>query len=179
MLGRRRSVVIGWLVLLVGALGASGAVGTRFANNFSLPGTESQRAADLLKRDFPAQAGDSDQIVLAVTPGSRDRRRRASARHADARAPWRSLPHVTGVISPYSATRGGAAISADGKIAFATVTFDERANVLPTVRDRKRDRAAKGAGSRAAAGGARRAGDRTGAEAVASAPPRPSACSRP
>src|ERR1700722_1318975 len=66
----RRAVPIIWLVLLIGALGISGAVGTRFANNFSLPGTESQRAADLLKRDFPAQAGDSDQIVFAVRQGA-------------------------------------------------------------------------------------------------------------
>ena len=41
-----------------------------------------------------------------------------------------TLPHVTGVISPYSA-KGAHAISPDGKVAFATVTFDERANVLP------------------------------------------------
>src|ERR1700735_5743007 len=66
----RRTVVIGWLLLVIGALGVSGAVGTRYANNFSLPGTESQRAADLLARDFPAQAGDSDQIVLAVSHGA-------------------------------------------------------------------------------------------------------------
>ena len=84
--GHRRTVVIGWLVLLIGALGLSGAIGTRFANNFSLPGTESQRAADLLKRDFPAQAGDSDQIVFAARQGAVDRSGGARARRADARA---------------------------------------------------------------------------------------------
>jgi RND superfamily putative drug exporter len=40
------------------------------------------------------------------------------------------LPHVTGVVSPYS-TKGAQEISPDGRIAFATVTFDERANLLP------------------------------------------------
>src|ERR1700679_1405371 len=77
----RRAVPLIWLVLLIGALGISGAVGTRFANNFSLPGTESQRAADLLKHDFPAQAGDSDQIVFAVQ-GSSIREAAARARVA-------------------------------------------------------------------------------------------------
>ena len=60
----RRLVLIGWIVLLVGSLGISHAVGTNYSTNFSLPGTESQRATDLLQRDFPAQSGDSDQIVL-------------------------------------------------------------------------------------------------------------------
>ena len=65
----RRRVVIGWVILLVSALGLSGAFGGKFSNSFSLPGTESQRAADVLKRDFPAQAGDSDQIVLGARRG--------------------------------------------------------------------------------------------------------------
>ena len=65
----RRLVLIGWIVLLVGSLGISHAVGTNYSTNFSLPGTESQRATDLLQRDFPAQSGDSDQIVLRAREG--------------------------------------------------------------------------------------------------------------
>jgi RND superfamily putative drug exporter len=127
---RHRGItVIGWLVLLVGAFGLSGAIGTEYSNNFSLPGTESQRAADLLKRDFPAQAGDSDQIVFAVSHGlvteAAVRARVVPMLEAVAR-----LPHVTGVVSPFSA-KGAQEISTDGKIAFATVTFDERANLIP------------------------------------------------
>ncbi len=41
-----------------------------------------------------------------------------------------ALPHVTGVVSPYSPA-GAHAVSTDGQIAFATVNFDKRANVLP------------------------------------------------
>jgi putative drug exporter of the RND superfamily len=130
VLAHRRVVVIGWVVLLIAALGASGAVGSKFANNFSLPGTESQRAADLLARDFPAQAGDSDQIVLAVNNGSvTDAAVRA--RVTSMLSAVSKLPHVTGVISPYAATKGSAEISANGKVAFATVTFNEKANLLP------------------------------------------------
>ena len=65
----RRFVILGWIAVAIAALALSSAVGTRYATNFSLPGTESQRAADLLKRDFPAQAGDSDQIVFAAKQG--------------------------------------------------------------------------------------------------------------
>src|SRR6202165_5034183 len=68
--GHRRVVLLGWIVALVGAFGASSAVGTNYSNSFSLKGTDSQRAVDLLKRNFPAQAGDSDQIVLYARSGS-------------------------------------------------------------------------------------------------------------
>jgi RND superfamily putative drug exporter len=140
----RRAVPLIWLVLLIGALGISGAVGTKFANNFSLPGTESQRAADLLKRDFPAQAGDSDQIVFAVRQGGVSDAA-VRARVAPMLARVARLPHVTGVTSPY--TTGVKTISADGKIAFATVTFDQRANILPASATERVIAVAKSAGS--------------------------------
>jgi putative drug exporter of the RND superfamily len=124
----RRMVVIGWIVLLVATLGISGALGTKYSNNFSLAGTDSQRATDLLKRDFPAQAGDEDTIVLHARQGRvTDPAVRARVEPVLARVA--RLPHVTGVASPYE--RGGAqAISKDRSIAFATVTFDQRANDL-------------------------------------------------
>src|SRR5258705_100807 len=40
------------------------------------------------------------------------------------------LPHVTGLESPFTPA-GARAISADGRTAFATVTFDERPDALP------------------------------------------------
>ena len=126
----RRATVIGWLVLLIGALGASAAIGTEFSSNFSLPGTESQRAADLLKHEFPAQAGDSDQIVLGARQGVVTEAA-IQSRVAPMLARVAALPHVTGVVSPYTA-KGANAISPDAKVAFATVTFDKRANQLPT-----------------------------------------------
>src|SRR5271156_278098 len=96
-----RALVIGWIVLFVGVLAASGFAGTDYASNFSLPGTESQRAVDLLKREFPAQAGDSDQVVLhslrgrVTDPGVR-------ARVSPVLAQIARLPHVSGVDSPYA-----------------------------------------------------------------------------
>src|SRR5882757_1985225 len=66
----RRLVVLGWIVALVGAFGAASAVGTNYSNSFSLKGTDSQRAVDLLKHNFPAQSGDSDQIVFRARSGS-------------------------------------------------------------------------------------------------------------
>ena len=96
----RRLVLIGWVVVVIGALAISSAVGTRYATNFSLPGTESQRTTDLLKRDFPAQAGDTDQIVLAAKQG-KVTDPAVRARIAPMLAQVERLPHVTGVVSPY------------------------------------------------------------------------------
>src|SRR5918996_2140692 len=65
----RRRVLITWLVVVVAALAALSGIGTRAANQFSLSGTESQRAQDLLQRSFPAQSGDVDQIVFRARQG--------------------------------------------------------------------------------------------------------------
>ena len=69
---RRRRVLLLWLAGLVGVSVISGAFGNAFAQSFSLPGTESQRAADLLAARFPARAGDEGQIVFSAPAGVRD-----------------------------------------------------------------------------------------------------------
>ena len=143
----RRLVLIGWVVVVIGALAISSAVGTRYATNFSLPGTESQRTTDLLKRDFPAQAGDTDQIVFAAKQG-KVTDPAVRARIAPMLAQVERLPHVTGVVSPYGPA-GARAISKDGRIAFATVNFDKRANDLPKDNTKKVISVARAAGSSA------------------------------
>jgi RND superfamily putative drug exporter len=143
----RRFVILGWIAVAIAALALSGAVGSRYATNFSLPGTESQRAADLLKRDFPAQAGDSDQIVFAAKQGKVSDPA-VRARITPMLASVAKLPHVTGVVSPYAAA-GARAVSADGRIAFATVNFDQRANELPKDAVKRVISVARGAGSSA------------------------------
>jgi putative drug exporter of the RND superfamily len=127
-IAHRRIVVVSWIVLAVGVLAFSQAVGKRNANNFSLPNTDSQRAIDLLQSRFPAQAGDADQIVFRTRAGKLTD---ASARAVIAPLLVRiaRLPHVAGVVSPYDT--GAHAISTPGTIGFATVEFDQRANELP------------------------------------------------
>ncbi|MGW6025941.1 MMPL family transporter [Streptomyces sp. NPDC055099] len=130
---RHRLVV---LVLWVGALfglGAAGAsAGTNYSNVFSLPDTDSKRAYDLMTKAFPESAGDTDTVVWRVDEG-------ASARDADVRSRVEpALKEIAGmkgvgeVASPYASERAGAAqISADGRIAYAQVTFAEEANSVP------------------------------------------------
>jgi RND superfamily putative drug exporter len=127
-IAHRRIVVVAWIVLAFGVLALSQAVGKRNANNFSLPNTDSQRAIDLLQGRFPAQAGDADQIVFRTRAGElTDASARAVISPTLARIA--RLPHVAGVVSPYEA--GANAVSKSGTIGFATVEFDQKANLLP------------------------------------------------
>src|SRR5256885_875394 len=124
----RHLVVLAWIVLAAGVLGASQAVGNRTANNLSLSNTGSQRAVDLLQSRFPTQAGDADQIVFRARTGMlTDASTRAVVTPLLVRIA--RLPHVTGVVSPYAT--GANAIAKSGKIGFATVEFDQRASQIP------------------------------------------------
>ncbi|MGH2926225.1 MAG: MMPL family transporter [Solirubrobacterales bacterium] len=125
----RLGVFLGWISLLICVVAISGATGTNYANNFSLPGTESQKAVDLLQRDFRAQSGDTDQIVLHSRTG-KVTDAAVRARVAPMLARVSRLPHVGIVVSPYSKA-GDNAVSPDGTIAFATVNFDQSADQVP------------------------------------------------
>src|SRR5215472_4259166 len=69
-MAHRRSVVVAWLVAAVGVFALSSSVGKKTASSFTLPGTGSQRAVDLLKSRFPTQAGDADQVVFHTRNGT-------------------------------------------------------------------------------------------------------------
>ena len=128
-MSHKRIVLGGWVVALAIAMAASHKAGSHFVNNLSLGGTDSQRAVDLLKRDFPARSGDLDQIVVHANQGSvRDPAVRARLQPVLARVA--QLPHVSAVQSPYGAA-GARAVSTDGHTAFATITFDDRPERLP------------------------------------------------
>ncbi|HEY3828724.1 MAG TPA: MMPL family transporter [Solirubrobacteraceae bacterium] len=127
----RLYVVLGWIALIIIVNVLAQSAGTQYSNNFTLPNSDAQRAADLLQHSFPTQAGDRDQIVFRVSSGTvldPAVRRHMSATFAQIE----HLPHVAGVISPYAGPAAGKAISANQRIAFATVVFDEKANLLPT-----------------------------------------------
>ena len=128
-IAHRRLVVVAWVAVALITTVAAGSAGRRWATNFGLPGTESQRAFDMLHREFRAQSGDVDTIVFHVSRGTIDSPAvRAAITPLLARIS--PLPHVAGVVSPYGA-RGAVQVSRDRMTAFATVNYDKRANLLP------------------------------------------------
>ncbi len=128
-MSHRRSVVVAWVALAIVAGALAQVAGREYATDFSLPGTQSQRAADLLSHEFPAQSGDVDTIVFHVSEGSV---RAPAVRSAITSLLGRvqTLPHVAAVASPYG-PRGAVQVSANQRTAFATVNYDKRANLLP------------------------------------------------
>jgi RND superfamily putative drug exporter len=124
----RRRVIVGWVAVAILATALSHAVGPNYVTVFGLPGTESQRASDLLKQEFKAQSGDVDTIVFRVAHGTIETPA-VRARIAPLLGRVRRLAHVAGVVSPYG-PQGAVQVSADRKTAFATVNYDKAANLL-------------------------------------------------
>jgi putative drug exporter of the RND superfamily len=126
---RHRFVVIAsWVLVLVGLGALSQAINSDYNNSFSLPGTGSTTAQQLLAKAVPAQAGDSDTIVWQVSNGT-VRDPAVIARMSTMLRNVATMPEVTAVASPYR-PRGNAQISRDGRIAYATVDFTKQAEKL-------------------------------------------------
>jgi len=128
-MAHRRRVVFAWVGVAIGATVLANVIGSNYVTVYSLPGTQSQQAYDRLAKEFKVQSGDIDSIVFHVSQGTIDS---PAVRAAIAPLLTRvgSLPHVTGVISPYSIP-GAVEVSKDRMTAFATVNFDKPANQLP------------------------------------------------
>lgn len=119
----RRAVVVAWLAVLTALIAVALAAGAPFASTFQLPGTETQRAFNLLRERFPQRAGDQARLVFRAEAGiaAPEVRPRVEAVLAAAR----TLPKVVAVGSPFE-PGGQGAISPDGRVAFATVQYAER-----------------------------------------------------
>ena len=127
----RLLVVAAWLVALVACNFAVRGIGSSYEDNFSLPQTQSFQAMSLLQRNAPKAAGDTDQLVVAVQHGSVTNAA-AKARMDALLGRIARLPHVTEIGSPYAGTATAKGqISPSGKVAFATITFDESAANFP------------------------------------------------
>src|SRR5262245_49739902 len=125
--GHRKTVILGWIVALIGIVMIAGSVGSDFTEEFKLPSSDSQEAFDLLEERFPQQSGVTAEIVYKA-PGGADSpavRKKMEGVFAEAA----KLPHVSEVASPY-VSGGAAAISKDGEIAYATVQYDTTTDKL-------------------------------------------------
>lgn len=119
----RKRVVAGWLLALVAGFAVSSMVGSTFDTDTTLPGTDSQSAYDLLDANFPAAAGEGDQLVIHTTGSATVRSQAVRASVTHALTEMAAVPGVTSIGSPYSAGNG-AQISSDGTVAFANITWD-------------------------------------------------------
>jgi RND superfamily putative drug exporter len=116
---RRKWPVLGVSVaVLASAIVSAALFGGSFTTKFSIPGSESQKAADLLTAHFPQQSGASARIVFRSDAPITDEAVRTRIEGVLAQAA--ALPGVSDVSSPYQQTN---AVAADGRTAYATVQF--------------------------------------------------------
>ena len=64
----RLYIAIGWVVLLIGVnVIAQSSGGASYSNNFTIPSSDAQRAADLLQRSFPEVLFLDGLYAIALT----------------------------------------------------------------------------------------------------------------
>jgi RND superfamily putative drug exporter len=113
----RKRVVLLWLLALLVLGVAAGRFGGEYADDFTVPGVESQKALDLLKEEFPEASGATAQVVFHDAEGGVQDGQRPHAIEASIEQ-MRGLPHVVGVVDPTTQP------SPDGTTLLATVQYD-------------------------------------------------------
>jgi RND superfamily putative drug exporter len=109
-------------------LGADIAAKTAYSSKFQIPNTESTRALNILKANFPSASGEADQIVMEAKDGTFATP--AIAKRAEAMlSRVAQVPGVETVVSPFNSA-GTAQINGSKTIAFATVYWDTQSQNL-------------------------------------------------
>ncbi len=129
---RRRLVAAIWLVVLVGLGLAAATLRGPTASNFTMPGTESQHALDLLDEQFPAAAGATGTIALKAPA---DGQLGTPEGQAVVQAITQEAATVPGVVAAVDPFQVGA-VSPNGRYALIQVQFNSGAD---GVTDEQRD----------------------------------------
>ncbi|MEV7287614.1 MMPL family transporter [Streptomyces sp. NPDC093252] len=118
----RLVAVLLWLLAFGGVSATAAVMGSAYSNDYEVPGTESGRATQLLADGFPGVGGEDATVVWHTATGTV---RAADVEQTMTRAldEIAALPSVAAVSGPYD-DQGAARISADGRTAYAGVTFD-------------------------------------------------------
>jgi RND superfamily putative drug exporter len=116
---RRRLVLAAWVtvLLVVGVL--SVAFARPPSTQFTIPGTQSQEAIDLLNQKFPAASGASARVVFAAPAGHKLTEPLLQTAVATTLANVKSAGQVEAVTNPF--TMG--TISKDGTVAYADAIY--------------------------------------------------------
>ena len=128
--GHRKTVIFGWLIALIAIVMIAGAKGADYSEEFKLPSSDSTDAYELLENNFPQQSGSTATIVFkAEGPGGVESPEVKKTMEGVFKQ-VEEKPHVSEVASPYGGGGGAAAISEDGKIAYATIQYNVQGNKL-------------------------------------------------
>ena len=121
-------VVFGWLGIVVLLVVLVGTVGGSLKDEFEIPGSDTQKATDLIESEFASEQGGVLNLVFAAPEGERldTPERRAAIEAAIARletpdfVPTEDEAGIESVGDPFSEDT----VSDDGRIAYAEAQFD-------------------------------------------------------
>ncbi|MER5453281.1 MMPL family transporter [Micromonospora sp. NPDC002389] len=116
---RRRLVAAIWLVVLVGLGLAAATLRGPTASNFTMPGTESQRALDLLAEQFPAASGATGTIAVKAPAEGQLGTPEGQAVVQSITQEATAVPGVLAAVDPFQV----GAVSPDGRYALIQVQF--------------------------------------------------------
>ncbi|MGW5422324.1 MMPL family transporter [Streptomyces sp. NPDC003943] len=143
---RRRLVALIWVALLALAGVGAATASTAASSSFSIPGTEAQRAFDLLEQRFPGSNADgaTARVVFQAPAGQTMKDPANKAKVEKTVAALKSgSDQIARVTDPYTAQ----AISRDGRVAYVSVSYKVNAMELTdATRDALKDTGAKAQG---------------------------------
>jgi uncharacterized membrane protein YdfJ with MMPL/SSD domain len=115
----RWRVVAIWATVLVAVVASAAAFGGKTNDKFTVPGTESQEAQELLEQKYPAASGTYARLVFAAPEGEKltDAENKAAVEASLAKAS--KAKDVSAVSNPYETK----AITQDGRVGFADVVY--------------------------------------------------------
>jgi RND superfamily putative drug exporter len=130
-------VVAGWFTIFVVLIGLNAAFHGKLINDFKIPGSDTQKATDLITQKFGGQKGAALRVVLSSENG---KRLDAPAQAAVVRrmiAAGRSSQHtlndnpkdLAAISSPLA--KGSDQLSGSGRVAFFDVQYDQTGFELP------------------------------------------------
>jgi RND superfamily putative drug exporter len=115
----RRAVVALWAVVLVGLMLGAGAAGGKTQSTYSVPGTQSQQAADLLAHKFATVSNGASTAVFVSRPGTAVTSTSARTAIGQAANRLRTIRGVVSVTAPFAPQT----VAPDGRAALVMVHF--------------------------------------------------------
>jgi len=130
-------VIFSWLGIFVVLIGLNAAFHGKLINDFNIPGSDVQKATDLINAKFGGQKGAALRVVIAAPPGQRlDTPQRQAAIQqmlAAGKSSQQSLDQtrkdVSAITDPVA--NGSHQLSKNGRIAFFDVQYDQTGFQLP------------------------------------------------
>jgi putative drug exporter of the RND superfamily len=130
-------VIFSWLGIFVVLIGLNAAFHGKLINDFNIPGSDVQKATDLINAKFGGQKGAALRVVIAAPPGERldtpERQAAIQDMLAAGKGSQQSLDQtqkdVSAITDPVA--HGSHQLSKDGRIAFFDVQYDQTGFELP------------------------------------------------